>query len=86
MVAATFAKLASMLAAWSAASGCRKVLPQGRTLLAAACCAKARHLAACTNACSSLDRLCCDRSRVVLEMVGLCRDRPSRVGRLNQAL
>jgi hypothetical protein len=86
LVVATLAKHASMLLAWSWASGCKKLLPQGSTLLAAACCASARHLAACTSACSSLARLCCATSRDVVEMVGLWRDRPSRVGRLNHAL
>lgn len=86
VVAATFAKHASMLLAWSAASGCRNVLPHGRTLLAACCCANARHLAACTSACSSLAMLCWARFTEVVEMVGLWRDKPSKVGRLNQAL
>lgn len=86
VVAATFTKHASMLLAWSSASGCKKVLPHGRTLLAAACCARARHLAACTSACSSLAMLCWARSTDVLEIVGLWRARPNRVGRLNQAL
>jgi hypothetical protein len=54
--------------------------------LAAACCARARHLAACTSACSSLAMLCWARSTDVLEIVGLWRARPNRVGRLNQAL